>query len=163
MQIIKNKKGFTLIETLIYVGIISLLASVFISFGILVYELRAKSEAIGEININGKSALSLISEKIRSAESISSPGIGATSTVLILNMPDSSVSSITLIDNVLILTEGGRQLNITNTNVIISNLEFLYIFSGSESGTVNFSFNIAYNSEIENYQKNIISAVSLKR
>lgn len=156
-------KGFTLVETLVYTAIISLLASAFVSFGFLMFELRIKSVAMGEINAGAKNSLDIISEKIRSAESIDSPALAATSSVLVLNMPDLSVFTIELLGNSLVLLGDDGQNNITNSNVILSDLEFLHISSGNGSSIVKFNFNIKYNDGTENYQKLIQSAVNLRK
>ncbi|OGF27226.1 hypothetical protein A2331_03590 [Candidatus Falkowbacteria bacterium RIFOXYB2_FULL_34_18] len=155
--------GFTLVEALIYTAIIAIVASSFISFGILILELRSKSVAIGEININAQSALNIISSKIKLAESVGFPTVGATSSILVLNMVDGSTTTMEIVDNILVIKEGGVQINITNNNILISNLEFVYIFSDGNSASVRIYFNIAYNSEMENYQKNIQTTVSLRR
>ena len=65
-----KQNGFTLVETLIYLGIIGAVMTSFLYFSVSIFDYRNKSYAVQEVQANGRMALNLISQKIRSAKDI---------------------------------------------------------------------------------------------
>jgi len=87
--------GFTLIETLIYTALIGI-----------VLGLSTKNYVIEEVNVNARTAVNLISQKIKQAKGVVSPTQGMASSTLILQMSDGSLLTISASGNVLTLGEG---------------------------------------------------------
>lgn len=90
-KIIIDNKGFTLIETLIYIALIGATLSSFISFGMSIASLRNKTHSMDEVVSNSRLAMDTIVRKIREAKTVQSPAKGASATSLVLEMPDSSI------------------------------------------------------------------------
>ena len=65
-----KQNGFTLVETLIYLGIIGSVMTSFLYFGVSIFDYRNKSYAVQEVQANERMALNLISQKIRGAKDI---------------------------------------------------------------------------------------------
>lgn len=125
-KFLKNKKGFTLIEVIIYVAILGIIVVSFVSFVLAISSVRNKSYVVSEVNSNLRIAMDLISQKIRSAEAVTSPLSGAVSTSLELDMPNPEPTTVfALQDGVLHLTEDIITENmITNPEINITELKF---------------------------------------
>ncbi len=65
-----GSRGFTLIETIIYIAILGMIASAFIFFSVSVSNSRDKTYVVQEVQANARMALELISQKIRSANGV---------------------------------------------------------------------------------------------
>ena len=65
-----QENGFTLIELIIYIGIIGAVAASFVSFSIYVSESRNKTYVFEEVQANSRTALNLMSQKIKMANGI---------------------------------------------------------------------------------------------
>ena len=76
----KNNKGFTLIELLIYMGILSILLTVFTSIFMSSLDVQLESEANSSVEQDGSYILSKLAYDIHRAQSITTPALGATST-----------------------------------------------------------------------------------
>jgi type II secretory pathway pseudopilin PulG len=82
--------GFTLIETLIYMGIIGAILGTFMSFGGSLSSLRNKTYVMAEVQSSSRFAMDVIKDKIRQAKSVDIPAKGQQAEILSLLMPDSS-------------------------------------------------------------------------
>jgi len=69
----RSRKGFTLMEILIYIGILSLIAGVIISFLIWSIHSNTKARVMRETLYSTRRAMELITHEIREAESIYTP------------------------------------------------------------------------------------------
>lgn len=131
----KNHSGFTLIETIVYLALMAIVVSGYISFALSMSALRQKMYIIQEVQANSRVSMNIMSQKIRSAANIVEPAvIGATSSVLILDMAGTGISTSTfsLIDDMLYLTNDlGTPINLTSRQIRIENLVFTKL---SESG-----------------------------
>ncbi|TSC92430.1 MAG: Uncharacterized protein CEN89_712 [Candidatus Berkelbacteria bacterium Licking1014_7] len=82
----KTKNGFSLIEILLYLAIFSfILISLTVLTG-LIFQARARSRAISEVDYQGTRILNIISQKIRNSQSVSEPMRGNTSNILIFSL-----------------------------------------------------------------------------
>lgn len=123
---LQNQKGFTLVESIMYVALIGAVIASFIGYGMSVSSVRSKTYVIQEVQENLRGAVGIISSKIKQADSIILPAVGASSTILTLDMPDPSPNLLfSLSDGVLYLTEGaGTPVAIISDEVSFSNLSF---------------------------------------
>lgn len=148
MKFIQYKKGFTLVEMVLYVSLCSIILlslSTFLSF---LLEARVRSQAITEVNQQGFQVMYQITQTIRNGRSIQVPLIGTASSTLsvttgipLLNPTIFSVSSSTFI-----IQEGANiPVPLTNSRVIVSALSFQNISSaGSVDKIIKISFTIRY-------------------
>ena len=113
----KRNVGFTLLELLLYVGIISMLMVVLVLFVSSVASARIKSQAISEVESQGMQALYQITQAVRNAEGINAPSVGSAASSLSLAMADASKNP-TVFD----VFEGAiRMQEGTNSQVILLN------------------------------------------
>lgn len=72
-----QRKGFTLIEILVYIAILSVVISVIVSFLLWSMRLSTKSAAMVEVSKNARRAIEIISYEAREAKSIYFPTTGS--------------------------------------------------------------------------------------
>lgn len=122
----KNKKGFTLVEIIIYLGILGMIVVGFISFSLAISNVKNKIYVTQAVNSALRSAFDLISQKTKEAETISLPASGDTGSELRLVRSDGGADWIfTLAGGVLYLgTDISTPIAITNSEVEISDLVF---------------------------------------
>jgi len=176
---IKLKKltssGFTLIETIIYIGIIGLVISSFVLFSLSISDSRAKTHATQEVQANGRQAMEIISQKIRSAVAVnpdmsffsSDPGL------LFLIMPEAAktptVISLNQDDGVLVIREGrfSDAIPIVSQEVKITNLIFTDLTPPSGPGNIKIEMTIEYDGGGQNVNysasQDLETTVSLRR
>ncbi len=158
--------GFTLVETLIYTALVSIVITGFITFALLVSGLSTKNFVIEEVNANARIAINLISQKIRQAEEIVSPIQGTASSTLILKMPDESLITFSLVGDSLVLDEEGVRNNVISNKVLVKDLNFINLANISKNDNIKTTFNIEYNNALSmeyNCQQSYQTAVSLRR
>lgn len=125
-NILKNKKGETMIEILIYVAITSIIIGGFVSFALLINELRSKTYSIKKVQTSISESFRLLTNEITNCENVIVPNGKATSSRLILDIRNQVDDKIfELIDGVLYLTVGiNDPIRITDNYVYIDKLSF---------------------------------------
>lgn len=126
-----RKRGFTLIETILYVGILGLMASSLALFGFSVGSSRTKTAAAEEVNANIRTAFDVLASRVRSSNGVidvfsvfgSDPG------AIALGMPDPAknptVFRLNADDGVLEIKEGaGPWMPLTSSAVRVTNFIF---------------------------------------
>jgi type II secretory pathway pseudopilin PulG len=142
-----HTRGFTLIEVMLYIALAASVIYVVSLLYSVVTENHAANDTRASVNAAAADGMRQILDAIRRAESVDSPGLQATSDMLILNMNDPAVhpTVFTVNDGMIEMQEGANDpVQITAPNVSISNLEFA---NGSEtdfSDTIRFSFAAEY-------------------
>ncbi len=123
----RKKRGFTIVETLVYIALISVVLGSFVSFGVYMADLRVKAAAIQTVEESAMISLNLISSHIKRSDSIviPAPGDEATST-LYLDMPDGNSDIIYSLENgILYITEGAASaVQLTGDGIEILDLSF---------------------------------------
>ena len=87
-----SREGFSYVEMLVYLAIMSVLAVSLVMFILIVIEVRNKSYVVQEVQANARSALDVMSQKIRMADGLNtgSSTFGSDPGVLSLAMVDGS-------------------------------------------------------------------------
>jgi len=80
-------RGFTLIELLLYVAIISVVISSIMFVAISSIGQRVHNQAVTEVDYQGEAAISQITQQLRNATAVSTPGTGTASTSLSFSTP----------------------------------------------------------------------------
>ncbi|MBA3679123.1 type II secretion system protein [Candidatus Saccharibacteria bacterium] len=75
-------RGFTLIELLLYVAIISVVISSIMFVAISSISQRVHNQAVTEVDYQGEAVISQITQQLRNATAVSTPGTGTTSSSL---------------------------------------------------------------------------------
>lgn len=138
----RNKRGFTIVELIIYMGILSLILIVMTDIFSSIIDVRRDSEAITVVEQDGNFLLAKLFYDISHAQSIATPAtLGATSNTLQI-----TISGVT---NTYSLNSGNLQVvNANGTNVLnslnssISNLTFLRLGNSSGKNTIQLSFTV---------------------
>lgn len=125
MKIVNNKKGFTLVETVIYVGIIGMAIGAFVSFVLMISGLRNKFHVIEEVQANERAMQEIFRHYVRSAKAVISPGKASVDNRLDFLAQDSSlVHTFFVAGGQLILAVGSTTLPLTSDEVVISGIRF---------------------------------------
>jgi type II secretory pathway pseudopilin PulG len=135
----KIKRGFTLIETLIYVAIFSLFIGTLISFLNVMTTSRLNNQIVLEVSNQGDQIIRTIVRSIENADAINIPIISNTSSILSLATSDSLTNPtiFSLIGGIIYIKEGtGPQVALTNNNVTVNNLNFSNLALPSTSGSI---------------------------
>ena len=142
----KNKEGFTLVETLIYVVIFSIFIVVAVSYESNMTATRLHNQTALEVNDQGAKVMKTITQAIRNANQVNSPTISNVTSSLSLATGTPSTSPTVFSESVGIIyvTEGsGSPVALTNNKVIISNLLFSNFSRVSTPGIIKVSFTLS--------------------
>jgi type II secretory pathway pseudopilin PulG len=155
----KLTKGFTLIETLIYVGIFSVVALSLT--GILWNTLRVNSnqQAANEVDENLRYIMSVLGEKVRSSTVVDT----ATSSTLVLKNASYEDITFSVTGDVLYLQEGsGASVALTSNKVKVDSLNFTKIEMAGAKDGVRVDITLSYNSDKAElaFSKNLISSIN---
>ncbi len=142
-----NKRGFTLVEFVIYVGIVALMITSLSSFLIMAVSARTKAEAVANVEEQGIAAMQRITQTIRNATSITAPSIGtssATGATVVVPTGALSPTLFNLSSGVLQMKEGaGAYVDLTSSQVVVSGLTFYNVSRPSTSGSMKIQFTVS--------------------
>ncbi len=146
MEKLQKTKGFTLIETIIYIFIFSILVTALASFVGTMQASKKHSQLILEVNDQGSRISRLITSTIHNATAINSPTISSTSTILSLEMASSTINPTVFSlggAGTLYITEGSQDtVQLTNNKVLVSNLVFENYSQPVTPGVIKFSYTV---------------------
>ncbi len=169
----KNKKGFTLIELIIYIAIIGLIMSSFVSFSIIMANSRNKNYAAREVQANFRNILDIVTRKVKEANSINMGAsiFGSDPGVLSLSMDDPSkdptIIDLDQDDGVMQITEGtSNPVAITSNEIQVTNLVFENLSGTSPRNNIRIQLTLEFNGEDNdqnfNYSEDFQTAISLR-
>lgn len=121
----KKARGFTLVEALIYVAMLSSAVVIFASLGDELLMLHVKAQSRRAVGSDLSFLMDQAKSRIRSAISISEPAVGATSTsVKYIAAPGGEENSIMLSDGIVYISVGaGTPQPLTSGSVEITRFE----------------------------------------
>lgn len=125
----KSNNGFTLLETLIYIGLVSVITSSFIAASYQIIDSRGRVQNQLELIENKKFLVEKLRWVLASNESINSPNLDASGGSLSVNKLNygSNPMVVDLSANQIRLTLGGGQpVPLTNSQVAVTNLAFTH-------------------------------------
>jgi Tfp pilus assembly protein PilE len=140
---VSRYSGFTLVETLLYVAIVSsfLVMAVYFAWDIVLNQV--KSNSIAEVNDNANIITQKISYYIQNAKNITTPANkGDVSQTLVLVMPDNSTATFDLSSGQLRLNLGSGAINLSSNSVTISNLSFTNLTTTGTRGNIKVKMDI---------------------
>ena len=85
-----SKKGFTLVELLLYIGLVVIILLAVVQLLAVMFQSRIKHQVITEVEEQGMLVIQRIIQSIRNADAILSPTIGGVSSSLSLNVVGAS-------------------------------------------------------------------------
>ena len=146
-----HPKGFTLVETLIYIAIIGGVIVAFVSFALSISDSRNKTYVIQEVQANARLALGVITQKIQASNGLnaSSSIFGVDPGVLSLSMASSSLNptliSLSADDGILQITEGvNMPVFLTSDEIRITNLVFINLTASSTRENVKIDLTASF-------------------
>ena len=139
------EKGFTLIEFIIYIGIVVVFLLGAINFGLEIIYGNIKAQAIREVQQNARFAMEKMARIIEEASAINSPVPGNLTNSLSLEMKNPSLNPtiFNVSDNKLRITQGTKgSYELTGDRVIVTNLQFTNLSYAETPGTVRIEIKI---------------------
>lgn len=141
-----RQSGYTLIELLLYIAIISTLLVGITAFFGLSAEARIKDQSVTEVNQQGTAAMEYITQAVRNATSVSSPTAGGNDSSLILVVPTGSLSPtiFSLNGTVLQVQEASTAaVALTSAKVQVSGLVFKNLTRSGTNGAIQITFTVS--------------------
>ena len=143
-----NKRGFTLIELMLYIGVVSVIIFAVSVLFFIVLQSEAKSRAIQEVEGWGAQTMQRITHDIRNANVINSPLPGQSADTLFLDTGNLNASDFIL------------------PEVSMSNLTFRNLSKENTPGIIQIEFTLDYNNlqnkQEYNYIKTFYGSASLR-
>jgi prepilin-type N-terminal cleavage/methylation domain-containing protein len=150
----KQKRGFTLIEVLLYMAVSSVIIFTLASVLYILTPAQAKNRTVIEVEEQGLFVTQEIIKRIREAEGVTAPSAGVSAATLTLDTASTSTDPVvfTLSSGVLQLEEaGGGAVSLTNDRVTVSGLSFSNLSKADTPGVVSFEFTLTHiNPELRN-------------
>lgn len=139
----KKNNGFTLIELILYMAIVTIVMGALIPFAWNVIEGSAKSSVEQEVSSQARFVSERIKYEIRNATAINSPIAGASSNVLNLNSSPATIIDLSS-EKTRISKDGGTNYtNLNSNDTSVSGLTFTsYESTDGKTKHIKFSFTI---------------------
>ena len=163
--ILKNKKGITLVEVLVYIAIFSLSISALVSYFLMINVINIKNNTISMLENDSRYIFSLLENSIINSNEVIYPLLGMASSTLIIDGKEGDPDLKIYEENsALYIEEIGENIyNLSSDNLLISDLEFFV--SGENGKNVKISFllevRIASSKEFE-YSKKYYNSFTLR-
>ena len=134
MKLLRNKKGFTLVEMILYVAICSLFLLTLSTFMTFLLGARIRSQSIAEVNQQGFQVMHLMTSTLRNGRSVETPPIGNSSSTLSVTtgvgIYDPTIFQVS--SGTLFVQEGpNTPIALTNSRVSIGGVLFENVSSSS--------------------------------
>lgn len=140
------KRGFTLIELVIYVAVVGLLFSMIVSLFFAISRARVKGQGVAEVEQQGYAAMEQMTQAVRNAKGINSPAPGASASSLSITTYLSSTSPtvFSLSGGALTETDGvNAAAALTGGQIVVSNLSFQNLAASSTDGSIKIQFTVS--------------------
>lgn len=139
----KHNRGFTFIETILYVGILSIFITGVVNYALNFITIRTKSNVAQEVNDNLRLVMDRLSYEIRNATTLNS--VSATTLSVGTSETSRNPTVLSLINGQIFIKLGtGTSQPLTSDLVNISNLTFTNLSSG-DTKSINISYTITAN------------------
>ena len=139
----RNPLGFTLIELILYMSIVSIIIGALVPFAWNIIEGSSKSSVQQEVSSQARFVSEKIKYEIRNASSINSPAAGASAATLNLNSSPTTIIDLSS-GKVRISKDGGSSyVNLNSNDTLVSGLTFTsYTSSDNKTKHIQFTFTI---------------------
>lgn len=142
----KNNKGFSLIETIVYIAIFSMFIGALVTFTLNINSSRLKSQTMLEVKGQGADLMRILTKTITNATAINYPGTGLDSGTISVNTID-ALKTPTIFSGsgeAIYITEGANSaLVLTNNKVKVTNLSFTNVSKINTPGLIQIRFTIS--------------------
>lgn len=134
-----TQKGFSLIEAVLYVGIIGMVIGAFIGFVLMMFGLRNKFHTINEVQANKRAVTEILDHYLRSAKQITAPAKLTANAVDRLEFISNEgvASAISLKDGRLVFADDALfDEAITSDDVVISDVQIINLGTASSTDII---------------------------
>ena len=166
---LKSKAGVSLVETIIYIGIASIMFVAITSFVILILDSRNRNFAINEVEQQGVYVMNFITQNIRNSVGILNPERGESDTDLSIDVSDFSLDTTNFFfsdNSISIKRNNNASEKITSSKVIVSDLSFENLSKSDSYDSIGIEFTIEYANPSEkdqlNYSKTFYGSASTR-
>lgn len=165
----QKNKGFTLIELIVYISLVSVMLLGIASFTKIILQTRIRNQVITETEQQGIQIAQILTRVIRNAENITTPTAGNNAGSLTLDVSDISQDPtvFSLNGGIINIKEGtGNQINLNNSRVEAHDLAFQNLSRPDTPGIIKFGFSLDYNNQSGrpeyNYSRTFYGSISLR-
>ena len=151
----KKQKGFSLVETIVYVSIFSIFMISFVTFLNVMTTSRINNQIVLEVNNQGNSAMRIMTQSIRNSTSFSIPN----SSTLNLTTPNGSII-FSVSGGVLNMNDGSGNIALTNNKVTVNSLSFVDFTQSTSAENINI--NLTLESANNTHPVNFYGSASLR-
>lgn len=146
----KAERGYTLVELVIYIGILGLFSLAFFSLAINISGIAAASDSAIEVNHVSRNILNLIKREVYLSQEIVTPLPGISSSYARLNYADGSVTTFGMKNGIIEIAKNDTASTTLNPESVKIN-EFLFtgLGDGTTSKGVKIVFVIAHDGTTE--------------
>ncbi len=147
MEPAAHKKGFTLLEVMLYVVISASMLFAVVSLYQLVIEHQAAFYAETRVGASGTNALRVISDAVRRAESVVEPNPQVITDTLILAMedPTRNPTMFQLSNGAIVMQEGAEEpISVTSSDVEVYALQFENVTTTDVSSSIHIEIGAEY-------------------
>ena len=142
-----NNKGITLIELILYTGLLIVMMSVFYELFSLAGVQKFREFTENELYMNGQRAMFEMQSTLKQAAVIDEPAMGISSDTLSL---DGGTTTITVSEsNALVKTQGAVSQPLTDQYVIVNTITFRQVGPSTESPTVEIELTLSGRRPVE--------------
>ncbi len=139
-----SENGSTLIELIIYIGIVAVLLVGVGAVALSSLEAKTKTRALSEVLSGGTLAIATITRLVDRSESVVSPAPGLLSDTLVLTSGTSTpLSTFSVSDGVLILEKEGETVVVTPREIRIEEIAFVGVGEGATSTGVSVTLRVS--------------------
>ncbi len=159
-----RKRGFTLIELIISMGILAMLLLVLTDLFLAITNLRVESEATSSVEQDGRYILSKLIYDINNASAITTPGsLGTQTSTLVLTL-NGVTNTYALSSGNLVLTNTNGSNNLNSLYTTISNFTVLRLgnTNGKHALKINYTATTTKSRNNYNESKSYQTTVSLR-
>lgn len=136
MRTLRLRAGFTLLETILFLGIVSIMSVTIVMVYLATQDARIRQRSIAAVEQSGTQVAELMTKSIRRAERVLMPASGSTGSILVLQMSLNSefptIFSRVGSGNLLLaqrnMTSGLLQSNVRISNVVFRNVSNTNVF-----------------------------------
>lgn len=154
----KTERGFTFIELILYVAIVTIILSALVPFAWDTVETGVKSAVAQEVNANARYISEIIKYEIRNSTGINS--VAATSISLATSTPATNPTVIDLSAGNIRITQGAASpVNLNSANTVINSLTFTdYTSLDNKTKHIQFTMTVAasFAAARQEYQDSVV-------
>jgi len=143
---IKNERGFSLLELLLYIGIFSMLLVTFFQLLTAIFDVQLESSGVSSVDQDGLFIMNRLSYDIKHVQSITTPASAGQTAASLVFTEDGDTYNLSVSSGNLVLADVTRgtsdRLNSVNTTVSAPSFTLLSDTQGQGYRTITFVFTV---------------------